>query len=154
MKSVLVCAILLSIGLASAGPETESARSEAWTEAPRDKVGARLEDWLGLFGSDYAIEEISSFRNLHTGDPMVSFQTTNGSTSVWFSVNLVTNDHYMTRVVSTSQEFMQLLGIREVLVDGTGDLELQHCWDAGCNNLRLQTDDSGGLSAVWDYYWD
>ncbi len=127
---------------------------KSWLYAPTEKIGSRVEDWIEYYGSGYSIQELKSFKNNHTGDPMVSFWVTDGFTTAKFMVNLVTNDHFLTEVESVSEKFLIELGIDKIQLDEHGNAQLEDHWDAGLNRLRVRKEGEDHFGAVWNYYWD
>jgi hypothetical protein len=128
--------------------------SMSWVNGPRDKVGPSLADWITLFSDDYTIEQLGSSRNVHTGQPLVTFWITDGSTTAHFMVNLVTNDQFLIEVESVSPRFLKMLRIDLIPVDENGNALLEDSWDAGTNRLRVRRIGDQEFGAVWNYYWD
>ncbi len=154
MKSPRIIAYLALLSLLSAMPSYSEEAEKGWIYAPTEKIGARLEDWIEYYGSDYSIANLENFKNRHTGDPMVALWATDGSTTAKFLINLVTNEHFLTDVESVSEKFLTELGIDEVPLDEQGNADLSDHWDAGANRLRVNRESTGHFGAVWTYYWD
>ena len=135
-------------------PSFSDEAEKGWIYAPTEKIGSRLENWIEYYGSDYSIVELKNFQNKHTGDPMIAFWVTDGSTTAKFMINLVTNEHFLTDVESVSEKFLTELEIDKVPLDEQGNADHNDHWDAGANRLRVNRESSGHFGAVWNYYWD
>lgn len=154
MKLSLIVASLALLSLLGAVPSYTEEAEKGWIHAPTEKIGSRLEDWIEFYGSDYSIKELKNFKNKHTGDLMIAFWITDGSTTAKFMINLVTNEQFLTEVESVSEKFLTKLGIDKVPLDEHGNADLNDHWDAGANRLRVNRESSGHFGAVWNYYWD
>ena len=154
MKPAVLLVCLFMISCAAAESEVDDEAKRAWIDAPKERVGVRLEDWVTYLGSDYSIDEPSAFKNRHTGEPMAVLWLSNGKTEARFMVNLTTNEHFLVVVQSASPEFLQEMGVTEVPIDEGEEIRLTDDWDAGQNELNVQLTDKGRLAAIWIYYWD
>ena len=150
LRLSIIALTVLGLGVANSTHE----ETQAAIDAPLTKVGKDLASWVQYFGDDYKIVDLDTSKNLHNSDPMVSFWITDGFTTVRFAINLVTNDQYISEIESVSGALLDYLEIDRLPFDSNGNVELERCWDAGCNRLRVHREQSGRLGAVWNYYLD
>lgn len=149
---LVVCLYVVSGALADS--EIEDADKRSWIEAPKDRVGVRVEDWTEYLGPDYSIDEPSAFKNRHSGDPMAVLCLVKGKTEARFMVNLTTNEHFLLDVQSADEDFLREMGITDIPIKEGSELKLTDDWDGGQNELNVQLTASGRLAAIWFYYLD
>lgn len=154
MKLTVLFVSLLMIACSSTEPEADADPERFYIDAPKERVGIRVEDWIEYFGSEYSIDEPSAFKSRHTGDPMAVLWLTKGKTEARFMVNLTTNEHFLLVVQSADKDFLREMGVTEIPIDKGSELRLTDDWDAGQNELNLQMTNEGRLAAIWIYYVD
>ena len=75
-------------------------------------------------------------------------------TSATFVITLVANEHFLVRVSSASEDFLEKMRLRQTSLEPGESTTIVDDWDAGVNELTITRKPDGVLAAEWIYYLD
>ena len=125
-----------------------------YVTAPQTTIGGEVEHWFPHLSSDYELVDIEGKKSRHWKQPTISFEIRDELTSIVFDVNLVTNQHMLQKVETSSKVLLEAIGIPWEDLDASKPKVWCVCGDATCDSFGIRKSDSGVFIGTWTREWD
>lgn len=126
----------------------------AYVVAPQKIIGGDVEHWHPHLSQDYQFVDVKGIKSRHWKQPAVSFELQDELTNIYFDVNLVTNQHMLQKVETTSMPLLEALGIPWKELNASNPKVWCVCGDSTCDSFSIRKSDSGDFVGTWTRGWD